>query len=164
MQCAVSCLGTARVRVQGHLTRAPPRTHARLCSAAVLQAASGIGRHNSGYIRAMKDGGNCLQWIHNIVHKHSLDHCNIINLNFNRSDVSFSILKDMRRTNTFLLECWRPGQLIGSEAPLKCSQRYSRLIIIRFLYKLIIAGLGGPTVLQRVKFQNTCSCSCEAEQ
>ena len=60
MQCAVSCLGTARVRVQGHLTRAPPRTHARLCSAAVLQAASGIGRHNSGYIRAMKDGGNCL--------------------------------------------------------------------------------------------------------
>ena len=35
--------------------------------------------------------------------------------------------------------------MIGSEAPLKCSQRYSRLIIIRFLYKLIIAGLGGPT-------------------
>ena len=37
MQCAVSCLGTARVRVQGHLTRAPA-AHARkvvqCCSAA----------------------------------------------------------------------------------------------------------------------------------
>ena len=47
MQCAVSCLGTARVRGRG-------------AGCAVLQAASGIGRHNSGYIRAMKDGGYCL--------------------------------------------------------------------------------------------------------
>ena len=55
--------------------------------------------------------------------------------------------------------------MIGSEAPLKCSQRYSRLIIIRFLYKLIIAGLGGPTAYSPAEGEipNTCSCSCEAE-